>query len=574
MKQTSFILTLLIPGPKQPGNDIDVYLQPLIDELKLLWDTGVDTYDSFKKETFNLRACLLWTINDFPAYANLSGWSTKGAFACPCCNRENVSTWLKNGGKHCYLGHRRFIDKNHKYRRYKRWFNGQVELREAPQPPTGTDVLAQLENVVFPAFGKGSTKEKNATKKKRVGGPPQLPLNWKKKSIFFELSYWKDNLLRHNLDVMHIEKNVCESIYHTLLDMKDKSKDNIKARLDLVEMNIRPSLHPQRIEGSNKIILPPASHTMSKKEKELFCKALEGLKFPESYAGNISRSVNVNERNISGLKSHDCHVLMQQLLPLALRVHPTKNVQLVLLSLSSFFRGLCSKVGTSEDFNKLEERIAETLCHLERIFPPAFFHIMVHLLIHLPREAVLGGPVQYRWMYPFERFNKTLKDYKRNQSKIEGSISEGYLDDECLTFCSSHFEGIETRWTRPIRNIGSGEHQMDKHWIFSCIGRPLGRPKMIRLEPKEISQAHRYVLLHYDAIDTYRERHKEELMRSLGNRSSPYRDKESTQAEMKAQQEGTQAMMAMLNTMKSEMDRLKQASIKGNSQSSAQLGED
>ena len=71
------MLSLLIPGPKAPGNDIDVYLDPLIDELQELWDVGVETYDSYTTCNFKLRAALLWTINDFPAYANLSGWSTK-----------------------------------------------------------------------------------------------------------------------------------------------------------------------------------------------------------------------------------------------------------------------------------------------------------------------------------------------------------------------------------------------------------------------------------------------------------------------------------------------------------------
>jgi hypothetical protein len=60
-----------------------------------------------------------------------------------------------------------------------------------------------------------------------------LEVLWKKKSIFFRLPYWKDNLLRHNLDVMHIEKNVMDNILRTLLDMKDKSKDNLQARQDL-----------------------------------------------------------------------------------------------------------------------------------------------------------------------------------------------------------------------------------------------------------------------------------------------------------------------------------------------------
>ena len=83
MKKENIMLTLLIPGSKQPGNDIDIYLQPLIEDLLELWNNGVNVFDSFDKEVFNLRAILIWTINDFPAYGNLSGCYTKGRLACP-----------------------------------------------------------------------------------------------------------------------------------------------------------------------------------------------------------------------------------------------------------------------------------------------------------------------------------------------------------------------------------------------------------------------------------------------------------------------------------------------------------
>ena len=59
------MLTLLILGPKRPGNNIDVYLAPLVDDLKLLWDTGVEVYDAYRQEKFTLKAVLL--------YGNLSG---------------------------------------------------------------------------------------------------------------------------------------------------------------------------------------------------------------------------------------------------------------------------------------------------------------------------------------------------------------------------------------------------------------------------------------------------------------------------------------------------------------------
>ena len=78
MKQPYIFLPLLIPGPKAPRNDIDVFLKPLVDELKELCELGVQTYDAFKNETFNLHRALFCTTNDFPAYGNLSGWKTKG----------------------------------------------------------------------------------------------------------------------------------------------------------------------------------------------------------------------------------------------------------------------------------------------------------------------------------------------------------------------------------------------------------------------------------------------------------------------------------------------------------------
>ncbi len=72
MKDPYMLLSLLIPRAKAPGNEIDVYLRPLVDDLKELWNEGVITYDSSTQQTFKLHASLLWTINDIPVYANLS----------------------------------------------------------------------------------------------------------------------------------------------------------------------------------------------------------------------------------------------------------------------------------------------------------------------------------------------------------------------------------------------------------------------------------------------------------------------------------------------------------------------
>jgi len=190
-----------------------------------LWVQGVKTWDAKEKKNFTLRALLLWTMNNFPAYAMLSGWTTKGKFACPYCHKDTDYLWLKFGSKHCYLGHRRFLPQNHRWRRNKNNFNNKSEMREAPVPLTGAQVIQQYESFEQPKFG-------TATKKRKQREEDWWH-NWWKKSIFFELPYWKKLLVRH------IEKNICESIIGTLLGIDGKCKDSDKARLDMQHLGIR-----------------------------------------------------------------------------------------------------------------------------------------------------------------------------------------------------------------------------------------------------------------------------------------------------------------------------------------------
>ena len=88
---------------------------------------------------------------------------------------------------------------------------------------------------------------------------------------------------------MHVEKIVCDSITSTLLDLKGKSKDGLKSRKDLEELRIRPNLHPKLEE--NGIRLSAAMHTLSKLEKQPFCKRLFNLKLPYGYSSNIGKCI-------------------------------------------------------------------------------------------------------------------------------------------------------------------------------------------------------------------------------------------------------------------------------------------
>ncbi|XP_042974577.1 uncharacterized protein LOC122306207 [Carya illinoinensis] len=397
MKEPYTMLSLLIPGPKSPGNDIDVFLRRLLDELKELWEEGIRTYDAYSKQHFMLHATLLWTINDFPAYANLSGWSTKGKMACPHCMTDTNSQWLVYGRKHCYLGHRRWL---------------------AP-----------------------------------------------------------DHSLRHNLDVMHIEKNICDNVVGTLLNIEGKTKDSANARKDLANLGIRKELHLQ--QNGESITMGLGCYMLNLNERRAFCEWLSKVKFPDGFASNIARCVNVREGKISGMKSHDCHVFMQALLPVVIGGFLRADVRQALLELSWFFKELCSRTLNLPVLHRLHANIPLILCKLEMIFPPAFSDIMVHLSIHLSEEALFAGPVQYRWMYPFERYLGKFKRYVRNRARPEGSIAEAYVHLECLTFCSMYLHDIETKFNREERNsdvLNSSAEEGNRASlsVFSQKVRPLG----------------------------------------------------------------------------------------------------
>ena len=95
-----------------------------------------------------------------------------------------------------------------------------------------------------------------------------------KRNITFDLPYWKMLKLRHNLDVMYIEKNICNNLVGTLLSIDGKNKDTNKARLDLEEMRIRKELHLKR-RSNGLFEKPPASYTLSPVERQGFCEFLK-----------------------------------------------------------------------------------------------------------------------------------------------------------------------------------------------------------------------------------------------------------------------------------------------------------
>ena len=98
MTKPYMFFSCVVPSPFNPTTVINVYSQPLINDLKKLW-SGVLTYDVSRKQNLVIRAALMWTINDFPTYGMFSGWGTHGRLTCSYCMEDTKAFQLDNRGK-------------------------------------------------------------------------------------------------------------------------------------------------------------------------------------------------------------------------------------------------------------------------------------------------------------------------------------------------------------------------------------------------------------------------------------------------------------------------------------------
>ncbi|GKC67063.1 ulp1 protease family, C-terminal catalytic domain-containing protein, partial [Tanacetum coccineum] len=305
--------------PKQPGNDIDVYLRPLIDDMIDLWEKGVEIYDAYKKQRFQLFVMIYCTINDFPAYENLSGYGTKGEKACPV---------------------------------------------------------------------------------------------------------------------------------------------------------------------------------------------------PSGYSANIKNLVSMKDLKLLGMKSHDCHVLLTQMIPIAIRGLMPPQVRQTITKLCLFFNMIHSKVLDHEKLEELQRDIILILCQLEMYFPPSFFDVMVHLVSHIVEEIKIAGPVFLRYMYPFERYMGFLKGYVRNRYRPEGSIIQGYAAEEVVQFCTNYMDDVTDIGLPQPRHQGRLEG-------VGTIGR-----KDVTPNTEDLEQAHFTVLQNMTCIEPYIQEHMSYLARKNGRREQRWLEAE------------------------------------------------
>ena len=157
MQESNFMMALLIPGPHSPRKALDVFLQPLVEDLLKLW-SGVDTVDAITGKDFKLRAAVLSCIHDYPALSTLSRCTTSGYFACLHCDKNPLSYAIRN--KLCYIGHYRFLPRGHRLRKAND-FGSLHDTSAKPGTFTREELLQELEKVKDVRFGQKRKHSRN-----------------------------------------------------------------------------------------------------------------------------------------------------------------------------------------------------------------------------------------------------------------------------------------------------------------------------------------------------------------------------------------------------------------------------
>ena len=163
-----------------------------------------------------------------------------------------------------------------------------VKNGNAPSPLNCSDVLREQLNLKHKHGKFENSIRKINRRSMRDNDVNDVDILWTKMNIFFDLPYWEHNTLRHNLDNMHIEKNVCDNILGTLMNENGKCKDDEFARLCVESKNVKPHFwleHNDEVEVIDMLIAP---YCMSLEDKVAFLHVLAELRFPDGYGSNIS----------------------------------------------------------------------------------------------------------------------------------------------------------------------------------------------------------------------------------------------------------------------------------------------
>jgi hypothetical protein len=276
---------------------------------------------------------------------------------------------------------------------------------------------------------------------------------------------------------MHCEKNFSANLIGYILG----DKDTVAVRKDMQAVGVTPHLHLQATAIPGTYLMPNAPYALSASDKGSFKRLLSSTKTPTGYVSSLSKHID----KLSGLKSHDYHVLVQQILPACIRnfLHPGARDAVV--RVGNVFKKICAKVIDKDSLSDLMTYTAETLCLLEIWFPPGFWDIMPHLMIHLVEEVGLLGPVHSRWCYGVERYLYFMKKTVRNRYRPEASMAKAFVTEESLNYVTD-FTILSEHLRRRIWDIEDEDINM--------IEKLEGARKKVKLTERERSNIHIYVL--------------------------------------------------------------------------------
>ena len=187
-KKYFVMLCLLIPTKLSlTGSNFDVFIQPLVDELQQLWSqAGVLTRDArahMGMPLFKMRAALMWTLHDFPAYGLISGMTTKGFKACPVCGPHTISRRSKILRKNIYCNcHRRFLPQDHYFRAAGATFDNEVNIDIEEQPLSGNQTIRRGHESEAYIDGGGTENDDEFPAKEH---------GVKRVSALYQLPYWR-----------------------------------------------------------------------------------------------------------------------------------------------------------------------------------------------------------------------------------------------------------------------------------------------------------------------------------------------------------------------------------------------
>jgi hypothetical protein len=130
----------------------------------------------------------------------------------------------------------------------------------------------------------------------------------------------------------------------------------------------------------------------------------------------------MSDMSMFGYNSHDCHVMMMVFLATTMRAIKPVHVKVLITRLCYFFNTVSQKVIDRKELDDLKAYMIETIHMLEMCFPPSFFDMQQHLMIHLVDQILTLGPLYLHSMFPYERCMAMLKSYVWNRAHPEGSI--------------------------------------------------------------------------------------------------------------------------------------------------------